>query len=137
MRRTKAQKAEQQDAIRQLANLLWDASGKPRQIHATVTHVAASGMSRVINFVVFRAYPDPARADGLRIEPFYLSRLIALALGWPLDHKREGVRVAGCGMDMAFHTLDSVAHVVSAEMCPDLSYEARRKAFPMPDYRSL
>lgn len=67
-----------------------------RKVYCNVTKVAASGMSRTIQFYVING-------DGLeRITP-----LIAGAADYKLTD--DGLRVSGCGMDMCFAVLDSAA----------------------------
>ena len=71
-------------------------------LYCILRHVARSGMMRVIDLV--------KAEDG---EILHLGYDAALALGWPYDRRREGVRVAGCGMDMGFHLVYSLAHALS------------------------
>lgn len=67
-------------------------------IWTTVLHVSRSGMTRDIQCFVIR--------DN---EPRNLSRLIALATGFRFHRDRYAVRVGGCGMDMGFHIVYSLA----------------------------
>ena len=62
-----------------------------------VHSVASSGMSRVMSAYVI-ANDDLVCLDGLFIEAGSGSRV-----------KDRGFRVSGCGMDMRFHALDSLA----------------------------
>lgn len=75
-------------------------------IFATVTHVSRSGMSRTIDFHVFRG-------DARNPMRWWLTPFIGdlLAHSWNDD----GVRVTGCGMDMAFH----LVYNVGATLWPD------------------
>lgn len=59
--------------------------------------------------------------------PFYLGRLAATALGWTYDDKNEGVKVNGCGMDMAFHTVYSLSSVLFRDL-PGEAYRDRTDA---------
>jgi hypothetical protein len=84
---TKAQKAERAEALERIRE--WVKAGDT--IHCVIRHVSSSGMSRVIQFIVF-----------IEGEPRYLGYNIAVALGMKWDRQREGVKVQGCGMDMGF-----------------------------------
>lgn len=71
-----------------------DYQGRPT-VHAIVRSVAKSGMSRVIDL-----YTVDADGDLVRVTP------LAAALGigtWARG--RDGIRVQGGGMDMAWHTV--------------------------------
>lgn len=89
---TKAEKVEARERLRGYL-------AKPGRFLYSIPHVARSGMSRVIRIHYMTE-------DG---SLYYLSRNIALALGWSYDRKHEGVRVQGCGMDMVFHTLETLS----------------------------
>jgi hypothetical protein len=57
-----------------------------------VRHRSSSGMFRVIQLITFK-----------KGEPYFIGRTAAELMGFGWDERREGVRVSGCGMDMAFH----------------------------------
>ena len=136
-KRTKAQESERKEAIRYLQEYLWDGKGRPAQVFANVEHVSRSGMSRVISFRVPMLADDKTSANGVRFGFYHVTHLFSKVLGWPMTPIRDGLRVQGCGMDMIFHTLDCVVQAIAHDAMPNASYEDRRKAFPMPDYRSL
>jgi len=75
----------------ELKPLLFDG----RKVFCNVTKVAASGMSRNIQFYVIEG-------DDLQ----RITHLIAGAADYPMTD--DGLRVSGCGMDMRFAVLDSV-----------------------------
>ena len=87
----KKNETEQVEAIRALREM----GLRPGStIYTQVTHVARSGMSRTIEcFVV---------VDGGIVN---ISGYVAHAIGESRDHKRGGLRVSGCGMDMCWHTV--------------------------------
>lgn len=70
-------------------------------IYCILRHVSSSGMTRVIDLATVN--------DG---EILSIGYDAALALGWPYDRRREGVRVPGTGMDMGFHLVDSLGHAL-------------------------
>lgn len=61
-------------------------------VHAIVRHVSRSGMSRSITLLIDR--------EG---DMFILDWLLVKAGLGKLDQKHDGIKVQGCGMDMAFH----------------------------------
>jgi len=76
-------------------------------VYSVQRHKSGSGMSRCIDFYVFRVQPDGS------IVKWWLSRLMA-ALGpdtavgsW--DKARECLNIRGCGMDMAAHTVGNLS----------------------------
>ena len=90
-------KQEQQEARERLRKYI-----KPGDtIYCILRHVSKSGLTRVIDLVKVE--------DG---EILNIGYNAALALGWPYDRRREGVRVSGCGMDMGFHLVYSLAHAL-------------------------
>jgi hypothetical protein len=90
-------RTEQIEAIKELRELL-----KPGEtVYTILRHVSASGMSRVIDLFIMRGN-----------EPRRITWSVAQALGYAYDQKREGLRVSGCGMDMGFHVVYSLARVI-------------------------
>jgi hypothetical protein len=91
---------EKQDAIKELKKIL-----KPGDtVYSIVRHVSASGMSRVISFYAIK-----------KNQPRWLDMYIARACGFSFQtHNREGLKVRGCGMDMAFH----VVYTLGATLWP-------------------
>jgi hypothetical protein len=93
-------KAERDDALASLREELEPGD----TVYCIVRRVAASGMSRVISL---KAWTPSGPRD--------LSYRAAKALGWSYSEKGEGVKVEGCGMDMGFHLVYSLARVVFPE----------------------
>jgi hypothetical protein len=62
-------------------------------VYTVLRSVSSSGMSRTISLKVARTY------------------FASVVLGWPLVEKNgsRALRVGGCGMDMGFHTVYSLA----------------------------
>lgn len=87
---------EVQQAIKRLA---WLKPGDT--VYATLRHRSASGISRVYDLVVIE--------DS---KPKHIGFNTARALGWTYDFDREGVRVAGTGMDMGFHLVYTLSGVL-------------------------
>ena len=95
---TKAQIAEREDAIRELNDLLDDGD----MVWTILRHVSKSGMSRSISTIIIDC-------DG---EPFDASYMVARATGRKIDPKNHGVKVQGCGMDMGFELVYTLACVM-------------------------
>ena len=74
---------------------------------SVVVHVSASGMSRAIKVL------RPSRDNDGTIQD--LSWLVARALGWRFSEKHDAVIVQGCGMDMCFHTVYTLASALFRE----------------------
>ncbi len=81
-------------------------------VYTLVTHVAPSGMSRVIRTLIVH--------DG-RIRD--VSYMVAQALEWRYNDKHKGITVSGAGMDAGFHTVYTLARVLFQEETPE-GYEA-------------
>lgn len=71
-------------------------------VYTILRHRSSSGMTRWLDLYVIK--------DG---RPLRLTWSAAMALGWPYDRKREAIKVSGCGMDMGFHTVYSLAYVLN------------------------
>jgi hypothetical protein len=107
----KAQRAERDAAVARLRE--WLRPGDT--VHTILRHVSRSGMRREIGVVILGA-------DGSDLHPNYL---VAKALGERLNKRGDGVVVGGCGMDMGFHIVYSLArtlwpdgHGCTGERCP-------------------
>ena len=70
-------------------------------IYTVLRHVSSSGMTRYIDLYVIK--------DN---RPLRITWSAAQALGWTYDSQRESLKVTGCGMDMGFHTVYSLARVI-------------------------
>lgn len=101
-RQTKAQQAERAEAIERLRE--WIKPGDT--VYTILDHVSASGMSRDIRVVI-----PQADADG-KIDFIHPNHAIQVALGLRRASKGDGVRVGGCGMDMGFHLVYELSHVL-------------------------
>jgi len=69
-------------------------------VYCIIRSVSASGMSRAIDLFIVDAFSGNNPPHLVRIT--YPASVI---LDWKL-HKREGMTVHGCGMDMCWHTVD-------------------------------
>lgn len=93
---TKAQKAEQEEARERLRKML-----RPGQtVYTVLRHVSRSGMMREISLHA---------AEGSEV--LWLTGLAARAMGERVG-KLEGIRTGGCGMDMGFHLVYNLSHVL-------------------------
>jgi hypothetical protein len=106
----KAQKAERDAAVARLRE--WLRPGDT--VHTILRHVSRSGMQREIGVVLLGA-------DGSDLHPNYL---VAKALTERLG-QHDGIIVRGCGLDMGFHLIYSLArtlwpdgHGCVGERCP-------------------
>jgi hypothetical protein len=70
-------------------------------IHAIIRSVSNSGMTRNISFKI-------TDKDNMLDLSFH----IAKALKYPFNDKKHAVKVSGCGMDMAFHVIHNLSHVL-------------------------
>lgn len=77
-------------------------------VYTVLRKSSASGMSRVISLYVICEGRDNQPAW-----PRLIDSLVAEAMSWRLD--KHGVRVSGCGMDMGFHLVYSLAQALWAE----------------------
>lgn len=72
-------------------------------VYGIVRHVSASGMSRDIDLYII--------ADN---RPVYLTGYASTVLGYPMS-KNRGMKVCGCGMDMVFHCVSSIADAIGRD----------------------
>lgn len=72
-------------------------------VYGIVRHVSASGMSRDIDLYII--------ADN---RPVYLTGYASTVLGYPMS-KNQGMKVGGCGMDMVFHCVSSIAYAIGRD----------------------
>lgn len=84
------------EALNQLKKVMQKCDNK--RVYATVLHVSATGMSRVIKFIAITK----------RGRVYNLNEMIHRITGYAWDHNYYGLRVYGCGMDMIFNTLYNV-----------------------------
>jgi hypothetical protein len=96
-RTTKAQQAEQNEAIERLRALLPVGSA----VYCNLRHVSRSGMMRHISFHI-------ATDDGI----MDISWLVAKALDYKREDTHGALKVGGCGMDMGFHIVNSLSYAI-------------------------
>lgn len=82
------------------------------EVPVYVADVSRDGMARTL--VVLAPETRHDGAPSVR----NVSGMVAAALGWKYDDKRNGVRVGGAGMDMAFHLVYSLARVLYRDDMP-------------------
>lgn len=95
-----AAEADRRDAVERLRKLL-----RPgMEVQCVLRSCSRSGMRRRVSLIAL----DPVTG------PFHLDALAARALQWSRvrQYPGEGVVVDGCGMDMGFHLVYSLASVV-------------------------
>jgi hypothetical protein len=82
-------------------------------VYTVCTHVASSGMSRVLELLV--ALPD---SDG---KPYIrrISWLACKAAGFSWSKAHEGLQIRGCGMDMGFHAVYSLGRALWPDGTPE------------------
>lgn len=97
---TKAQQADQAEAQAQLREWLHPGD----TVSTILRHVSRSGMQRSISLIV--------SVDGA---PFDVTYWAARAMGERIDQTNGGIKVGGAGMDMGFHIVYSLSHVLFAE----------------------
>jgi hypothetical protein len=95
-------RAERDESIARLREWLKEGD----TVHTVLRKVSTSGMSRVID-----VYHFTGKADGT-VDKSWLSWHVARACGERFNERPEGVRVNGCGMDMGFHLVYNLAHVL-------------------------
>jgi len=99
---------------------------KGSTVYTIVRSVARSGMSRVISPMVLEQHTKcelcglsgPQHGQAAHkysaeyySEPIFPEYKIAQLLGWSLD-KNHGIKVQGCGMDMGFHMVYTLASIL-------------------------
>lgn len=72
-------------------------------VYGIVRHVSASGMSRDIDLYIIK--------DN---QPVYLTGYALTILDYPMA-KNRGMKVGGCGMDMVFHCVSSLAYAIDRD----------------------
>src|SRR3990167_8029783 len=104
---TKAQKqTEREEAIAVLRAVL-----KPGDtVYTQLKHVSRSGMLRTIQAVRIRSCDERGN-----VAAFWFGWHAAKVLAYPFDERREGVKVNGCGMDMGFYLVYSIAYALWPE----------------------
>lgn len=72
-------------------------------VYGIVRHVSASGMSRDIDLYIIK--------DNQMV---YLTGYASTILDYPMS-KNQGMKVGGCGMDMVFHCVSSIAYAIGRD----------------------
>lgn len=98
---TKKQKQEAQESIAFLLQHYGDALRPGSTVYTVLRSVSRSGMSRDIDLYVIE--------NG---EPHRITFHAARACGFTYSRKTEALRVGGCGMDMGFHVVSTLSHVL-------------------------
>ena len=81
---------------------------KERRLFCVVNKVSASGMSRTLSFY---EHTVNERNEGCILNFFYLLK----GLGYRVSRTHcNGIIIGGCGMDMVWHTVDSVLSTLNA-----------------------
>lgn len=96
-----AARQEKSEAITQLQATLKHGD----RVYTILKHVSQSGMSRVISVVHVDSEGEIECLDWLIARAGIFSRTTATA-------RQDGLKVSGCGMDMGFHVVNSVAYAV-------------------------
>jgi len=96
-----AQRISREEFLKDRADQIKEYVKSGDTLYTMVVHVSRSGMSRRIKVYAIR--------DN---EPINLSRWVADLLEWRYHEKSNAVTVSGCGMDMCFHTVYSLAYAL-------------------------
>ncbi len=78
-------------------------------LHTIVRHVARSGMSRSIDVYKFSIADKKHGHAPNGVCKEWLTFHVGRALGYSMNKKHEALDVGGCGMDMGFHLVYSLA----------------------------
>lgn len=70
-------------------------------IHSIIRNVSSSGMTRNISFKI-------TDKDNILDVSYHIAR----ALKYPFNDKKHAIKITGCGMDMAFHVVHNLSHVL-------------------------
>lgn len=74
---------------------------KDMTIHSIIRNVSSSGMTRNISFKI-------TDKDNILDVSYHIAR----ALKYPFNDKKHAIKITGCGMDMAFHVVHNLSHVL-------------------------
>lgn len=77
-------------------------------IYTVLRSVSRSGMSRTIDLYII----DTSDNYGNGPRPRRISYLVAKACGFTYDNNRDALKVGGAGMDMGYHIVYSLGHVL-------------------------
>ena len=122
-KRTKAADTERDEAIARLRE--WIKPGDT--VHTILDHVSSSGMSRAIRVVLIKTGDD---GQPITLHP---NHAVGKALGlrhWTRQGRQQDALVlGGCGMDMGFHLVYSLASVLFRD-----SFTCTGKGCPSNDH---
>jgi hypothetical protein len=76
-------------------------------VYTICDHVSQSGMMRHIRLVILKY--DEETKKTYTLHPNYSASKL---LGWPMAKGKSAIKVGGCGMDMGFHTVYSLSHML-------------------------
>lgn len=95
-RYSKAEKAEALETLRKLCP-------PGTKVYTTLRHVSRSGMLREISLHILK-----------KGQIVHITWNAARVLGWPVNDGRAywALRVSGCGMDMGFHTVNTLSYAL-------------------------
>ena len=126
---TKKKEQERAEAIAKLRE--WIKPGDT--VYTVLEHVSRSGMQREIRVVLMRQDPDYGIVD------LHPNHAVASALRMR-QGKRDGLIVSGCGMDMGFHLVYELSHVLYPDGfdcigkgCPSNDHSNREERHHHPD----
>ena len=75
-------------------------------VYTSLRHVSASGMTRVIEVIVFSQEKDG------RLTDWHIGYNVAKAMGFTYDRDRNGIKISGCGMDMGYSIVYDLSHLL-------------------------
>lgn len=75
-------------------------------IYTVLRSVSRSGMSRTIDLYIMATDRDG------KAYPRRISYLVAKACGFTYDNSRDALKVGGCGMDMGYHVVYTLARTL-------------------------
>lgn len=111
---TKAQRTEQLAAIDNLRAMIQPGD----TVYTVLRHVSSSGMLRHISVVIIAPNDKRDTSHGASLVtdpdcgPFDVSWLVARALDYKQEDRHGALKVSGCGMDMGWHLIYSLASVL-------------------------
>lgn len=109
---TRQQTAERHDAITKLRE--WIKPGDT--VYTILDNVSRSGMSRAIRVLIPTKYTTDSDPDSERIDFIHPNWAVGKALGlrhWKRNgREQDALVVGGCGMDMGFHLVYTLSHVL-------------------------
>lgn len=98
--------------VAEIADMLRKLFPVGSDVHYIVSNVNRHGTARTITILAADVHPDTGQTAVRNV-----SGQVAAVLGWKVDDGRGayGIRVNGCGMDMAFYTVYSLGRKLYAD----------------------